>query len=854
MAQEDLLKTYKSKRNFALTSEPADGGESVAGALQFVVQKHWASRLHYDLRLELDGAMKSWAVPKGPSYDTADKRMAVQVEDHPIAYNSFEGTIPDKQSGAGKVIIWDKGSWIPLGDARQGYAEGKLKFELRGHKLKGHWTLVRMKGKGDKQPPWLLIKEKDEYVRPASEFSVVDEMPDSVAGRNVLPAAANGAAPAHKSGKLKSVPAVTVAAPAGARKAALPQTLSPELATLVDGPPLNGDDWIYEIKFDGYRLLARIDSGRVQLFTRNGHDWTHKMPALAASLSKLPLASAWLDGEIVVPGATGTPDFQLLQNAFDSQNTSKIIYYLFDMPYCEGWDLTGVALEARRDALHNVLQTTGAADLRFSEVFEAAATDIVTSACAIGLEGVIGKRRGSPYTQRRSADWIKLKCGLRQEFVIGGYTDPKGSRAGLGSLLLGVHDRSGQLHYAGNVGTGFDEKTLRGVRQALDAIPASSSPFAAPGEHDARAHWVKPQLLAEVAFGEWTREGRIRHSVFHGLRTDKPAKLIAREQAVHAPATRKAAMKTSNAPLQPSGSRANSALPPDLKVSHPDRVIDPSTGITKIELVRFYALVAPLLMPHLEGRPVSLVRATDGVSGELFFQKHPDTAKLPGVRQLDPALDPGHEPLVEIATAEGLTSCAQFNVIEFHTWNAVKSRIDRPDRMIFDLDPGEGVAWPHMQEAAVLVRTLLTGLGLVSFLKTSGGKGLHVVVPLKRLHDWDAVKDFSHAIVRHLAQTIPQRFVAKSGPRNRVGKIFVDYLRNGFGATTACAWSARARPGLGVSIPVDWDELAKLRSSAQWTVQNIHERLDVGNEPWTEYEKSRQSLAAAMKKLGSIGG
>jgi bifunctional non-homologous end joining protein LigD len=626
----------------------------------------------------------------------------------------------------------------------------------------------------------------------------------------------------------------------------------PSLRSLVDGPPPHSADWIYEIKFDGYRLLARIDNGKVQLFTRNGHDWTHKMPALAVSLSKLPLKSAWLDGEIVVPGETGTPDFQLLQNAFDAQKTSKIIYYLFDMPYCEGWDLTGVALEARRVALHNVLQTTGAADLRFSEVFEAAADDIVKSACAICPEGVIGKRRGSLYTQRRSADWIKLKCGLRQEFVIGGYTDPKGSRTGLGSLLLGVHDSRGQLHYAGNVGTGFNEKTLRVVKQALDAIPATSSPFAAPGDNDARAHWVKPQLLAEVAFGEWTREGRIRHSVFHGLRTDKQASLIVRETAVHEPATRKAAVKTSNSPQQQSESRGNTGLPPGLKVSHPDRVIDSSTGVTKIELVRFYAFVAPLMMPHLESRPVSLVRATDGVGGELFFQKHPDTAKLPGVRPLDPALDPGHQPLVEIATSEGLTSCAQFNVIEFHTWNAVKSRIARPDRMIFDLDPGEGVSWPHIQEGAVLVRTLLTGLGLMAFLKTSGGKGLHVVVPLKRLHDWDTVKDFSQAIVRHLAQTIPQRFVAKSGPKNRVGKIFVDYLRNGFGATTACAWSARARPGLGVSVPVAWDELAALTSSARWTVQNVHERLDVGNKPWTDYEKSRQSLAAAMKKLGSI--
>ncbi|RYX92526.1 MAG: DNA ligase D [Comamonadaceae bacterium] len=877
MANEDLLKTYKSKRNFNITSEPAEGGDAIEGALQFVVQKHWASRLHYDFRLELDGTMKSWAVPKGPSYDTADKRMAVHVEDHPISYNSFEGTIPEKQYGAGKVIIWDKGTWVPVGDARQGYRDGKLKFELRGHKLKGHWTLVRMKGKGEKQEPWLLIKEKDEYVRPSSEFSVVDEMPDSVAKlKPAKPAGAKAAtrastkastkAPAAKAGSRASSPASQVME--GARKAALPETFKPQLATLVDAPPGDASEWVYEIKFDGYRLLARLDKGKVQLFTRNGHDWTHKMPALAESLAKLPVKSAWLDGEIIVSGESGTPDFQLLQNAFDAGHTSKIVYYVFDMPHCEGLDLTGTPLEARRQALQTVMKSVKAANLRFSEVFDAAAGDVVHSACAIGLEGVIGKRRGSTYAQRRSADWIKLKCGLRQEFVIGGYTDPKGSRTGLGSLLLGVHDAKGKLLYAGNVGTGFNEKTLRSVKEALDAVAADKSPFAERTDNDSRAHWVKPQLLAEVSFGEWTRDGRIRHSVFQGLRTDKSAKVIVRERAVHEPVTSKGArasgkasaakaattkesMSRSATPTSPATPPAGaSILPAGLKVSHPDRVIDPTTGVTKIELVRFYALVAPLMMPHLKGRPVSLVRATNGIQGELFFQKHPDTTKLPGVSKLDQKLDPGHERLVEIATPEGLTSSAQFNVIEFHTWNGVKSRIDRPDRMTFDLDPGEGVGWPQMQEAAVLVRTLLSELGLVSFLKTSGGKGLHVVVPVKRLHDWDTVKDFSQAIVQHLAQTIPQRFVAKSGPKNRVGKIFVDYLRNGFGATTVCAWSARARPGLGVSVPVGWDELEGLKSSSDWTVQNIHTRLDSANLPWKDYDASTQGLTAAMKILG----
>lgn len=861
MAREDTLETYRAKRNFKLTPEPAEGGDVQQGRLQFVIQKHWASSLHYDLRLEIDGSMKSWAVPKGPSYDPADKRMAVQVEDHPMAYNTFEGTIPPKQYGAGKVIIWDKGTWAPIGEPQQGYREGKLKFELHGHKMQGHWTLVRMKGKGEKQQPWLLIKEKDGHARPAAEFSVVDEMPDSVAKLPApgSPGQAADSGPGNPPGEAARCSAGTAAStpPDGARKAALPATFAPQLATLVDSPPDNPADWVHEIKFDGYRLLARIDNGQARLFTRNGHDWTHKMPELAEALGKLPIRSAWLDGEIVMQGDRGTPDFQLLQNAFDTARTADIIYYVFDIPHCEGYDLTGVALEQRRAVLQRVMEKVTSDTIRFSEVFDASGRDVVQSACAIGLEGVIGKRRDSTYTQRRSSSWIKLKCGLRQEFVIGGYTDPQGSRAGLGSLLLGVHDGKGKLQYAGNVGTGFNDKTLRSLKEALDNIPADGSPFAEPTDNDRRAHWVKPQLVAEVSFGEWTRTGRIRHSVFHGLRSDKKAGAIVREKPVHVPSVSKISRTgrsatALSASVKPDGAEATHAgakLPAGLKVSHPERIVDPDSGTTKLDLVRYYALVAPLMLPHLKGRPVALVRATDGIQGELFFQKHPDTAKLPGVRQLDPVLDPGHAPLVEVATAQGLTSCAQFNVIEFHTWNAVKTRIDRPDRMTFDLDPGDNVPWQQMQEAAVLVRVFLTELGLTSFLKTSGGKGLHVVVPLKRLHDWDTVKGFSQAIVQHLAQTIPQRLVAKSGPKNRVGKIFVDYLRNGFGATTVCAWSARARPGLGVSVPLGWDELDALKSSAQWTVKTIHERLDAANLPWKDYEKSSQGLAAAMKML-----
>ncbi|CAM2887440.1 DNA ligase D [Janthinobacterium lividum] len=822
------LKTYQAKRNFAATPEPADGGEEAGEALTFVIQKHWASRLHYDFRLELDGTMKSWAVPKGPSYDPRDKRMAVQVEDHPIAYAGFEGTIPEKQYGAGKVIIWDKGTWQAqpaTPDARKALAAGELKLTLHGHKMHGNWVLVRMKGKGDKrsakQPAWLLIKEKDAFARPALEFSVVDEFPDSVK---------NKAMPKRKKSADGS------AAP----DADLPATLSPQLATLVDAPPPDAQQWLFEVKFDGYRILARCDGERINLITRNGNDWTEKLPKLRQALEQLSLPPGWYDGEIVVNDASGHPDFGALQRAFDAETTSEIVYHLFDVAFFDGHDLRGQPVEARRALLEQLLQSLPASPLvRFSAALEATPQQILAHACRLGLEGVIGKRRGSPYVSRRSGDWIKLKCGLRQEFVIGGYTAPQGAREGIGSLLLGVHDDQGRLLYAGNVGSGFDDASLRELRRRLDALAAGTSPFAGKAGGVRQPIWVKPQLVAEVSFAQWTSGGAVRHAVFHGLREDKRPAAIVRERA-----QRIDREKTMQSKFTPDG-----ALPASFKVSHADRVIDRDSGATKIDLVRYYALVGKLMLVHLRGRPVSLVRAPAGVGGELFFQKHADTSSMPGVKQLDPGLDPEHACMLEVASAQGLLSAAQWNVVEFHTQNALASAYDTPNRLVFDLDPGKGVAWPAIREAAVLLRAFLTELGLPAWLKTSGGKGLHVVVPIRPKHDWDTVKAFSQAIVAHMAQLIPQRFVLKSGPANRVGKIFIDYLRNGRGATTVCAWSARTRSGLGISVPLAWDELDKLKAGDQWNVGNVHSRLDVGNAPWDGYARSAKGIDAAMKKL-----
>ncbi|HEY4316169.1 MAG TPA: DNA ligase D [Herbaspirillum sp.] len=862
----DLLEKYKAKRNFSITPEPAESGPGSFGALAFVIQKHWATRLHYDFRLELDGSMKSWAVPKGPSLDPHDKRMAVHVEDHPISYNKFEGRIPEKQYGAGKVIIWDKGSWEPIGDAAKGYREGHLKFNLHGHKLAGRWALVRMKSRGEKQEAWLLIKEKDEHARPAAEFSVIDEMPDSVARLKDPKIAAKAApseaaaeagtqkSPAEKSKGAKSRAAAGKGAhPAGAVKAALPEKLSPQLATLVEQPPADPTGWEYEIKFDGYRLLARIDGKSLKLFTRNGNDWTKQLPGLAASLAKMKLPAGWYDGEIIALDRNGMPDFQTLQQAFDGSNTQGLIYYLFDLPYCGGYDLRSVPLRERRQALASLL-TDAPSDIRFSETFDIAPDEIMHSACKMGLEGMIGKRQDAPYELRRSPNWIKLKCSQRQEFLICGYTDPQGSRTAIGSLLLGVHDENGKLRYAGNVGTGFDDRSLAELHKKLTALHTDTPPFDGPTGRYRKPHWVKPRLLAEVSFAQWTGDGRIRHSVFHGLRTDKKPRAITREKPMP---VAEAAPAGKSAPAASSSRKAAQAAAPEvhsslagLKVTHPERVIDAESGLTKIELIRYYALVAPLMMPHLKGRPVSLVRAPDGIGGQLFFQKHFERANMAGVRALPQALDPDHPPYLEVAEPAGLLSAAQMNVVEFHTWNGVRNALSKPDRFSFDLDPGEKSEWRAMQEAALLVRSFLQELQLEALVKTSGGKGLHVVVPIRKQYDWDTIKDFSRTIVEHLAATLPERFSAKSGPRNRVGKIFIDYLRNGFGATTACAWSARARPHLGVSVPIAWEEVEKLHGSAQWNIANIHTRLDVGNRPWENVPFLSQSVAKGMRILG----
>ncbi|WP_448111083.1 DNA ligase D [Pseudomonas lini] len=865
------LDDYNRMRDFSATSEPAAVKRSSKKTakdhtLQFCIQKHDASHLHYDFRLELDGALKSWAVPKGPSLDPKVKRLAIHVEDHPLDYATFEGTIPEGHYGAGDVIVWDRGVWIPLDDPATAYTKGRLKFELKGEKLGGLWNLVRTHMPG-KQEQWFLIKHQDSAARPDSEYDVVAAEPDSVLSDRTIVEKKHGA---EKPKPIKKAPARARKEKSpqltGARKARLPELLKPELATLVESAP--SGEWSYEIKFDGYRVMTRIDHDEVKLFTRNGHDWTHKLPGQAEALAALGLESAWLDGEMVVADEQGVPDFQALQNAFDSGRNGSIVYYLFDLPYLNGVDLREVPVEERRAALATVLKLNENPLLRFSDAFGESPEALLNSACEMKMEGLIGKRLGSPYVSRRTSDWIKLKCKHRQEFIVVGFTDPKGSRSAFGALLLGLHDRdSGELRYAGKVGTGFNEVTLKRIYEQLKPLQTKKPSVVNPpsGFEAKGVHWLKPTQLAEVAFAEMTKDGSVRHAVFHGLRDDKPAEEITEElpKTVNTSASKTSASKTAAAKKKSTAEKPDAADPEavqstvapsqiglasgKVRITHPDRVIDASTGTTKMQLAEYYASVAEWILPQLKDRPVALVRAPDGIAGELFFQKNAERLAIPGIVTLDKELT--GQPVMIINNAKTLIGAVQMSTVELHTWNATSVDLDKPDRFVLDLDPDPALPWKSMIEATQLTLTVLDELGLKAFLKTSGGKGIHLIVPLTRKHGWDEVKDFSHAIVSHMAKLLPDRFSAVSGPKNRVGRIFIDYLRNGLGATTICAYAVRTRESLPVSVPIFREEVAQLKGGNQWNVHNVHERLaEIGDEPWADLKKTRQTITAEMRR------
>jgi bifunctional non-homologous end joining protein LigD len=793
----DRLERYREMRDFSVTSEPRGGRTSrKKEKLGYYIQRHDATRLHYDFRLELDGTLKSWAVPKGPSLDPKDKRLAVQTEDHPLDYGEFEGTIPEKQYGAGDVLLWDKGEWTSEDrDPRAALRKGTLHFRLDGEKLHGSWVLTRLRdGKN-----WLLIKRNDENA--SSDVDIVEQRPESV-----------------KRAPKKS---------RRASKARLPAFITPQLATLVTEPPRSSaatGSWVYEVKHDGYRMLARTAGDEVRLFTRSGNDWTGKLPHLARAVEKLGLKNTWLDGEIVVPGADGRASFQALQNAFDAGSDAKIVYYVFDVPFLGGKDLRQLPLRERKARLKKALKPNQS--VRFSDDLTGSAAQVLEHACRLKLEGLIGKQAESVYVAGRSKSWIKLKCRQQQDFVIVGYTPPQGSRHGFGAILLGVYEKPRKLVYAGKVGTGFDDQRLSSLSKKFSGLKTRESSLVnAPREKNIT--WLKPKLVAQVEFAERTEEGLIRQGSFLGLREDIPPKQVGVEKP--------------------------EAPPTSIRITHPDRLIWPSLKITKADLAAYYDQVSEWMLPHTADRPLSLVRCPDGAEGKCFYQRHLGMGAGPGeLKQVERARSSKGKYLY-LDSKNGILSAVQNGAVEFHTWGASVPDIKHPDRITMDLDPGPDIEWKELVHATELTRTLLEKLGLKSFLKTTGGKGLHVVAPLEPKLEWDRVKEFTRLVAEFLVKAEPALFVANMSKAKRSGKIFVDYLRNSETASAVSAYSARARKDAGVSTPLEWDELGRKDVRDQFTVATVPKRLaKLTLDPWAEYTSTRQSITTAMwKALGS---
>jgi len=845
------LDEYREKRRFDKTPEPPGRkGPRRRKNRRFVVHKHAATHLHYDLRLEMDGVYTSFAVPKGPSLDPREKRLAVHVEDHPLDYGNFEGVIPEGEYGAGTVMIWDRGRFEPLADPARALEQGELKFELHGEKLKGAWVLVRIGSgpAGRAGRDWLLIKEQDDAVRSADSGDVLVEQPRSVeSGRSLEEIRArpdqvwsvreSRAESSRGGAKERAVPDASNLV--GARPGELPDFVEPQLAKLSDRAP-DGSGWLHEIKYDGYRFLARIDRGRATFLTRNGFDWTERVPSLAAAAAELPVETALLDGEVVFLEPSGTTNFQALQNSFRRGQSGSLVYLVFDLLHLDGVDLTGVPLETRKATLAEFL-ATDEGRIRYSDHLVGNGREFFRQAAKLSLEGIVSKRRDRPYRPGRGDDWRKIKCIQRQEFVIGGYTAPAGARKGLSALLLGVFEDGG-LEYAGRVGTGFTDESLEDLRERLDAIARETSPFRGELGDLARAREVRfaePKLVANIEFTSWTEAGHLRHPTFRGLREDLEAADVHREGG----GTDTAADDLSH--LQ--------ALS-DFYMTNPDRLLWPEQGITKLALASMYASIHDWILPHLTGRPLSLLRHPEGYHREGFFQKHASEGMPEGLF-VEVLEDEGgeEEEVLYIEDVVGLMALVQLGVLEIHPWGSRLDRPDRPDRVFFDLDPDPSVTWGDVIEAALRLRERLDELGLVSFVKTTGGKGLHLLVPLARRHDWNEVRRFARAVARDLAAASPSRFTLSPSKSERKGKIYVDTARNGRGATVVGAYSTRARAGAPMSVPLSWDELHAGVRSDHFTVTNIRRRIaSVERDPWADVPEVRQGLTRSIRQALGI--
>lgn len=819
------LELYHQKRNFKATPEPK-GRKAAAKGNSFVIQKHAARRLHYDFRLEMDGVLKSWAVTRGPSLVTADKRLAVHVEDHPLDYGVFEGTIPKGQYGGGDVILWDRGTWKPLQDAKKGYAKGHLEFELDGEKLGGRWHLVRMpKRSGEKRENWLLIKAEDEFARPASAPDILVERPESVkTGRTIDGADAprtKRAAPVKRKAA-KSVPAP----PTIGREESLPRFIDPALAKLQPAAP-TGQGWLHEIKYDGYRIQARIEAGRVKLLTRSGLDWSKKFGKdLIGALRDIDAGTALIDGEIVVETEQGVTDFSALQADLSEGRSDRFIYYAFDLLHLDGRDLRKEPLEVRKERLRAILPSDHE-NLRFGDHFTENGELVLNHACRLSLEGIVSKKRGSPYISGRSSGWIKSKCSDRQELVICGFVPSTVDRKAIGSLVLGLY-KGKKLDHVGRVGTGFSSAVARDLFKRLERLRIDQSPYTGvlPDADAARkVRYVRPDLVCEVEVRGWTADGKLRHAAFRGLREDKPASEVVRE----APRAKTAKSATSKS---------------GIRLTHPERLLWPEDGVTKEGLADYYADVWRLMGPLVVSRPLALMRCPGGIGEQCFFQKHPwaGLAKAIVIFQ-DPTDKGAGGTLVTIEDLDGMLGLVQAGVLEVHPWGAAISALEQPDYLVMDLDPGPGIEWPAIVEAAEEVRTRLHDAGLAAFLKTSGGKGLHVVAPLKPVADWSTVKAFTKKLADEMVADAPGKYVATVTKSKRRGRILIDYLRNGRGATAVAAYSSRARVGAPVSMPIAWEELGSISNAAYFTVATAPIRLAAqASDPWRDFRKAAQPL------------
>ena len=832
------LRTYNKKRNFKKTPEPRGAKQTSKTKHLYLIQKHAASHLHYDFRIELNGTLKSWAVPKGPSLDPGIKRLAVHVEDHPIAYGSFEGIIPKGQYGGGTVMLWDTGEWVPLEDhPLKAYKEGKLTFELKGKKLKGVWKLIQIK----KDPKnWLLMKVDDKYARPEDEYDITKEKTLGVLSKSTMEEIAAAAANQWSSKEKKAKP-VKTSKPAKkkvsitfGKKTNMPARVLPQLTTLVSTPP-EGDTWLHEIKFDGYRLLCFIKNKQINLITRGQQNWTHKFPHLVNALRDLQLDSAILDGEIIALNKHQHSDFQGLQNSIHQGDDSKLVFNVFDIIYYAGSNLIDVPLIERKNLLRQLITDTYT--LRYSDHVIGDGKAVFEKACKLNLEGIVSKKIDSFYTETRSRDWQKIKCVQRQEFIVGGFTPPGGQREYFGSLLLGVYASPTTLTYTGHVGTGFNQASLKDMWILLQKHKTDSMPFTTNPPGMKHVMWVRPAIIVEVEFSEWTGDGILRHPSFKGLRLDKKIKEVTMEKPL---ASKKTASKKTTK------SAETSLL--DL-LTNPDRIMYPEKKITKLELAEYYEAVGDWMLPYVINRPLTLVRCPGGRE-KCFYQKHIAEANRKG--PLYPIKIKENNKTDEYAYVKdtaGLIQLVQLGVLEIHPWGSRIDSLEKPDIMIFDLDPGPQVEWKKVIKTAFFLQEQLASLKLRSFVKTTGGKGLHVVVPFLPEYKWDKVKLFAHTFVDYIVQQKPNEYIDVMTKAKRTGKIFIDYLRNSRGATAIAPYSTRARENAPVATPLAWDELTARIKSDSFTVRNLPERLaKLKKDPWADFFKIKQSLPFDFEK------